>query len=186
MYAEPRDDDGRMARWLAERERRIQALEAENHALRQQLERLRQGVGIALVIEGRVVAMAPTSPGIIASAPVPAVAPAPPHAAATQPHPLTHPPLYATGAHPVPHWPRHAPSQPDYPPLAETPAQLPAVGSLTPTGPVSAIGKWAASSPREAGTPPPSPRPEPRWFEDEAPAPAARDGREGHDANFLL
>jgi hypothetical protein len=195
MYAEPRNDDGRIARWLAEREQRIQALEAENRELRQQLERLRQGVGIALVIEGRVVPMAPTTPGIIASTPVPAVTPVPPYAAATQPHPTAHPPLRATSAHTVPHWPRHEPSRPSYPPLAETPAQLPAVGPLTPTGPVSAIGKWNALPPARpepqhhaasAPLPAPAPRPGPRLFEDEAPAPVARAGRDARDANFLL
>jgi hypothetical protein len=183
-----------VARWLAEREQRIQALEAENHALRQQLERLRQGVGIALVIEGRVVPMAPSSAGVITSAPVPAVAPVPAHNA-TQPrpvpHPIPHPPLHATGmtgAQPAPHWPRREPSSPAWPPLAETPAHLPAVGSLTPTGPVSAIGQWTGGPSRAASMPgaQPAGRPEPRWFEDEAPAPATRDVRAHGEGNFLL
>jgi hypothetical protein len=198
MYGEQQGEGARMARWLAEREQRIQALEAENRALRLQLERLRQGVGIALVIEGRVVPMAPSSSGIIASAPVPTVAHAPqaaPHIAATQPHaipqpipqPIPHPPVHATGTQPVPHWSRHEDARPTWPPLAETPAQLPVVGPLTPTSPVSAIGKWGAS-PRAAiaPMPAPAPRPEPRWFEDDAPEPAPRESHDPHDGNFLL
>ncbi len=189
MYAEQQGEGARQARWLADREQRIQALEAENRELRQQLERLRQGVGIALVIEGRVVPVAPSSPGIIASAPVPAVAPTQPRPAAQPiPRPVTPPPPHATGAHPIPHWASQQASRPTYPPLAETPAQLPVVGPLTPTGPVSAIGKWNATPPRAASAPSPAPRPEPRWFE-EASAPPARedrDGRDDGDGSFLL
>jgi hypothetical protein len=184
MYGERQGEEARVARWLAEREQRIQALQAENRALRLQLERLRQGIGIALVIDGRVVPMTPSSPGIIASAPVPAVAPAH-QATPTQPHAVPHPPLHATGPQPIPHTPRHDAARPTWPPLAETPAQLPAVGPLTPTGPVSAIGQWAAS-PRATSAPVPAPRPEPSWFEVERPAPVAREERDAPDANFLL
>jgi hypothetical protein len=34
--------------------------------------------------------------------------------------------------------------------------------------------------------PRPTPRPEPRWFEDEATAPVAREGRTYGEGNFLL
>jgi hypothetical protein len=191
MYGERQDEEARVARWLAEREQRIQALEAENRALRLQLERLRQGIGIALVIDGRVVPIAPSSPGITASAPVPAVAPAhqsaPAHQAApAQQHAIPHPPRHATGPESIPHTPRPAAARPTWPPLAETPAQLPAVGPLTPTGPVSAIGQWAASPPRATGAPATPLHPEPRWFDAEALTPAARQERDAPDANFLL
>ena len=185
MYGERQDEEARLARWLTEREQRIQALEAENHALRLQLERLRQGIGIALVIDGRVVPMAPSSPGITASAPVPAVAPAH-QAAPAQPHAIPHMPRHATAPQPIPHPSRHSGARPTWPPLAETPAQLPAVGPLTPTSPVSAIGQWAASPPRATGAPAPMPHPEPSWFEAETPAPAPREERDAPDASFLL
>jgi hypothetical protein len=65
-----------MAAWLLELERRLRVLEAENQELRRQLTDLRRGVGIALVIEGRTVPVAPLSPITTQSGPVPAVGPA--------------------------------------------------------------------------------------------------------------
>ena len=65
MRGERREEaaDG-MEAWLELRERRIRALEAENLELRRQLDELRRGVGVAIVIEGRAIplaALAPTS-----------------------------------------------------------------------------------------------------------------------------
>ena len=64
-----------MAAWLLELERRLRVLEAENQELRRQLTDLRRGVGIALVIEGRTVPVAPLSPISAPTGPMPAVAP---------------------------------------------------------------------------------------------------------------
>lgn len=50
-----------VATWLDQQERRLRALEAENRELRRQLAELRRGVGIAVVIEGRTVALAPAA-----------------------------------------------------------------------------------------------------------------------------
>jgi hypothetical protein len=63
-----------MAAWLLELERRLRVLEVENQELRRQLTDLRRGVGIALVIEGRTVPVAPLSPISAPTGPVPAAA----------------------------------------------------------------------------------------------------------------
>ncbi|GAC1459803.1 MAG: hypothetical protein PVSMB4_18950 [Ktedonobacterales bacterium] len=47
---------------LVLQEHRLRALEAENHTLRRQLEELRRGVGIALVVDGRVLPVAVPPP----------------------------------------------------------------------------------------------------------------------------
>jgi hypothetical protein len=67
-----------MSTWLEQQERRVRTLEAENRELRRQLEELRRGVGISVVIEGRTVPLAPASlvtDVTAASGAVPAVQP---------------------------------------------------------------------------------------------------------------
>src|SRR5579884_1524266 len=52
-------DYGQMSAWLDRQQRRIHELEAENRELRLQLDELRRGVGVAVMIQGHVVPLAP-------------------------------------------------------------------------------------------------------------------------------
>jgi hypothetical protein len=187
MNAEPQTDARQLVRWLAERERRVLALEAENRALRQELARLRQGIGIALVVEGRAVPVAPTrsGSGVIVTTPMPSVTPP---FAGTHEHPLprlsAHPPMHASGPHPIPHPPRHEQPRPVYHPLAESSARLHAVGPQRPPSPASATGKVATAPRPAAGETAPAPRPEPHWSEEDPPT--TREQRALREGNFLL
>ncbi len=67
--------NGNVTTWIDQQQRRIQQLEAENLELRRQLDNLRRGVGLTLVIEGRAIPLAPqpqpssSQPGIGSPAP---------------------------------------------------------------------------------------------------------------------
>src|SRR5215468_120936 len=55
-YAEPYAD------WYEHQQRRIAQLEAENRDLRRQLDELRRGIGVAVMIHGRPIPLAPLQP----------------------------------------------------------------------------------------------------------------------------
>ncbi len=145
MQAERHGGPGGMAAWLEERERQLRALEAENRELRRQLDELRRqlvelrrqlvelrhGIGIALLIEGRLVPLAPTAVVRGPTGPTPATSVASPAAA---PAPHLWPPHLAPASDP-----QHAAGQALHPfaPLAETPDQLPAVSPLAPSRPAT-------------------------------------------------
>jgi hypothetical protein len=187
MNAEPQTDARQLVRWLAERERRILALEAENRALRMELQRLREGVGIALVVEGRVVPVAPTvsGSGVIITTPMPAVTP-PTAGAHERPLPRLsgHPMTHTTGTYPIPHSRRDDPSRPVYHPLRESSARLSAVGAERPTGPMRATSQVATAPRPAAGVASSAPRQEPPWYEEDSPA--QREKRALREGNFLL
>jgi hypothetical protein len=131
MQAERHGGPGGMAAWLEERERQLRALEAENREMRRQLDELRHGIGIALMIEGRLVPLAPTAVVRGPTGPTPAPSTASPAAA---PAPRLWPPHLAPASDP-----QHAAGQALHPfaPLAETPDQLPAVSPLAPSRPAT-------------------------------------------------
>src|SRR5260221_961746 len=119
MQAERHGGPGGMAAWLEERERQLRALEAENRELRRQLDELRRqlvelrhGIGIALLIEGRLVPLAPTAVVRGPTGPTPATSFASP---AAPPAPHLWPPHLAPASDP-----QHAAGQapPPLPPLA--------------------------------------------------------------------
>jgi hypothetical protein len=111
-------DYEQMSVWLERQQRRIEDLEAENRDLRRQLDELRRGVGVSVMIHGRAIPLASPSPSGSAyssdgpasstprrpvpaapishsygsSAPQPSYAPpAPPQVAARQPAPASYP-----------------------------------------------------------------------------------------------
>src|SRR5260370_37047776 len=111
-------DYEQMSVWLERQPRRIEDLEAENRDLRRQLDELRRGVGVSVMIHGRAIPLASPSPSGSAyssdgpasstqrrpvpaapishsygsSAPQPSHAPpAPPQVAARQPAPAPYP-----------------------------------------------------------------------------------------------
>lgn len=53
---------GHVSEWLERQQRRIAELEAENRELRRQMDELRRGAGIAVVIQGRAYALAAPAP----------------------------------------------------------------------------------------------------------------------------
>jgi hypothetical protein len=145
MYGERQRVGESMPAWQDDRERQLRVLEAENRELRRQLTALREGIGIALVIEGRVLPLAPSAP--------PPVAPVAAHPANTMPA------GWPPAAEPSYSWPtpRRAAdpasaAAPRFGSLAETPEQLPAVRPVaeryaaTPPAPqVNPSGAWADS-----------------------------------------
>ena len=64
--------------FMREQQRRIQELELENRELRRQLDELRRGVGMALIVQGRAIPLAPLSPYAMQGGSIPyaAIAPA--------------------------------------------------------------------------------------------------------------
>ena len=144
----------RLVRWAEEQQRRLAALEWENHELRQQVNDLRRGVGIAVVVQGR---MIPVDPA-------PAEMPQP--NAGPMPHPSFGPALQ--------HAPRSAPAQPSQPhhmpPIQPTPSAPPA-----PRSQVFSEEMWITGQTR-AVKPPPALRPTslsqemtPSWLREDAP-----------------
>jgi hypothetical protein len=133
MYGERRDaSDGDMASWLERVGARLRELEAENAQLKQQLDDLRRGLGIAVMIEGRLVPLAALAPNEQPQHPRPAAGSQPRPAAPVPPSLLPH-----TGQVPVPTvtpraQPAPAPARHSFGPLASTPDELPAVRGLLP------------------------------------------------------
>ena len=80
----------RLVRWVEQQQGHIAALEAENRALRRELEDLRRGVGMSVVVQGRVLPVNPTPPEM------------PRPQAGTPPHPsygpAPRPPVYSESA----------------------------------------------------------------------------------------
>lgn len=144
----------RMAQFMEQQRRHIAALEQENHELRRQVEDLRRGAGMAIVVQGRVIPVNPAP----AEMPLPNAGPVP--------HPSFGPAVQQ--AQPAPQ------SQPYFPRPVQyaQPAPRPEVFSeeMWITGQMRAVG---------ASVPPPAPRPispsqdmTPSWLrEDPTPAP---------------
>lgn len=61
-------DYQRLRQWLEQQERRIAEIEAENRELKRQLQELRRGVGISVLIQGKAIPLAgEVSPGLFAA-----------------------------------------------------------------------------------------------------------------------
>lgn len=188
MYGERRAaSDGDVAGWLERVSARLRELEAENAQLKQQLADLRHGLGIAVVIDGKLVPLAPQP----ASAPPqpsaprqqpqqPQQQPRPPRQTGEQlPHLTGYPAGQMgsdvsrhTGSVPVPMpvppaQPAPAISHRAYPPLAATPEQLPAIRGLLPA-PEQPTREWLGAGDAWPDATPANPA-----------APAARPARPG-------
>lgn len=122
-----------MPGWAERQQRRIAELEGENRELRRQLDELRRGVGIAVVIQGRSYSLA--APPSIHTGEHPAIATGPraPQAHAPTQMPETYPSRRPTGA------PRRAPDAP-HPAAQHVAAETPAFpDDAWLTGPMRAV-----------------------------------------------
>lgn len=133
-------DDG-MAAWIESRERRIRTLEAENEELRRQLDLLRQGAGITVLIDGHPYALAASTPPASAASP----------AIPTDTRPAAAPSL-RTGAR-VPVQRPHASQPGDNPYLPRPGASAPPASSYAFEQP------WRAPTPPAPQLPAPQPGP---------------------------
>lgn len=75
-----RGEYGQMPEWVERQQRRIAELEAENRELRRQLDELRRGAGIAVVIQGRSYPLAAPAPSLTGEHPAVATGPRYPQA----------------------------------------------------------------------------------------------------------
>ncbi|HLZ21445.1 MAG TPA: hypothetical protein VKQ30_04905 [Ktedonobacterales bacterium] len=145
----------RMVRWAEQQLQRVAALEEENRELRRQVEDLRRGVGMAVVVQGRVISVNPAP----AEVPLPNAGP------------VSHPsfgPVFQTGPQPVPAQP---PYQPPYQePVQPTPRQEVFSEGLWITGQTHAV---KAPAPAQRSTSP-SQEMTPSWLREDVPqAPTA-------------
>lgn len=174
---------GQVVNWMDRQQRRITELEAENRELRRQLEELRRGVGVSVVIEGRAlpVAALPTTGLESAITPptstsqYPAFQPSIARTSVSRPaYPASPPyPQYPTYSRPTemqPAWPM--PSEASLPQRA--PRSAPAPDSTWLTGQMRAVrapvSRVEATGSRPAATN--SQSMTPTWLREELPLPA--------------
>lgn len=154
----------RLMQWTEQQQRRIAGLERENHELRRQVEDFRRGVGMAVVVQGRVIPVNPAP----AEVPLPNAGPVP--------HPSFGPSLQTSPRQPPS---AQQPPQPQYQPAHPMQPAQPA-----PRSEVFSEEMWITGQRRavKAPAPPPAQRPisssqemTPSWLrEDPPPAPAPR------------
>jgi hypothetical protein len=161
-------DYEQMSIWLERQQRRIEDLEVENRDLRRQLDELRRGVGVAVMIHGRAISLAslPSSGSAHSSDGPASSAPRRPVPAAPIPH------SYGSSA-PQPSYAPPAPSQVQV--RQPAPASFPENDWLT--GPQRSV-KALPRRERAHVVPPAPPRPlsptqemTPSWLREAAPAP---------------
>ena len=151
-----------IAAWLEQQVRRVRALEAENRELRRQLDELRRGIGVAVMIEGRAFPLAPHH-NEYQAAPQRDVAAASP--APSQLPPGLIPVVPADFGASAPGLPEHAaygqsahsPERHSFGPLASSPDQLPPMGQLAAATThtwLESGAPWPDTSPMRRVTPP--------------------------------
>lgn len=147
----------RLVQWAEQQQRRIAALERENHELRRQVEDLRRGVGMAIVVQGRVIPVNPAP----AEVPLPNAGPVP--------HPSFGPALY-TSPQPVPASQPSQYQQPNRPIQPSQPIQP------APRPEVFSEELWITGQMRAVKAPTPAPHPlspsqemTPSWLREEPP-----------------
>lgn len=155
---------GQVSEWLERQQRRIAELEAENRELRRQLDELRRGAGIAVVIQGRAYSLA--APASVHTGEDPAGPSGPLY-------PQAHAPSQPTGVHPRARL-TGAPARGRGAPIAASPqAAAPAFPEDEwLTGPVRAVQTGARRQPPRQTAPAaraqsPSESITPQWLRDE-------------------
>ncbi|MGH2485774.1 MAG: hypothetical protein ACRDHE_07165 [Ktedonobacterales bacterium] len=153
--------------WIEHLRTRVAQLETENAHLRLQLDELRRGVGVAVVIQGQAIPLAPLSrqpSAMTGSQPVPAPR-SQPSGSISAPVPPVFPPAAPLSA-PL----GAAPSGPCPTPYAENTwltGPTPAVSPVSPQrGPAHAQGQRSAGQQRQGR---PSQRMTPEWLRDDSP-----------------
>jgi hypothetical protein len=168
---------GQVREYLERQQRRIAELESENHTLRRELDELRRGIGIAVMIHGRTVPLAPLPPAGTAAHPrIPVTGSGEHPAASTAPSSAI--PSASSSAAPV--------AQPESAPLAPPQATaFPEASWLTGSQPAIRAQPRAARAPEpwQARALRPSERITPEWLREatasQAPANVPQDTWEG-------
>lgn len=165
---------GQVSEWLERQQRRIAELEAENRELRRQLDELRRGAGIAVMIQGRAYSLA--APASAHTGEVPAMPSGPLY-------PQAHAPSQPTGVHPRARL-TGAPARGRGAPIAASP-QAAADAAAFPeeewlTGPMRAVQAGTRRQPPRQAAPAaraqsPSESITPQWLRDEQQKAATRE-----------